>query len=695
MTPDLDSLNPQQREAVTATDGPILVLAGAGSGKTRVVTTRIAHLILSKSVPPERILALTFTNKAAREMAERVSKMLPVKLRGNGGAGEGKRGPRIGTFHSFGVRFLRVFIHHAGYAPAFVIYDNGDQLAVVREILEQMEDQIYYNAKSAHYELQRAKSRGITPGDLLARSDSPADVLLGAIYEEYQRTLKAMNAVDFEDILRLTLCISLEHADEAAQYFSRYLYVQVDEYQDTNRVQYDLLREIVRPHGNVCVVGDDDQSIYGWRGAEPGNILNFENDFPGAHVIRLEQNYRSTETILAAANQVIAKIPRRMAKTLKATKDKGHLLEWLLGEDERDEVEKVVTHIRLSRMREGSPLSDYAILYRSNHQSRRIEEELREEGIPYFVVGSTRFYDRKEVKDAAAYLRLSQNPKDEVSLFRIINFPRRGIGKTSRLKLAQMARLQSRPCIELMREGEFIPELGEAAGRSMSRLADLIDRYHGRFSRESLGPVFRDLLAELKFHRAVEQEKTDPKAMEAAVGLVLELEQSADHFARTHPGAGLKEYLDRIALLSMPEENLGGERTDMVRLMTVHSAKGLEFPRIYLIGMADEVFPNHHALRDGAEDEERRLAYVAITRAKQRLVFSAAKIRQRWGQSTPQQPSRFLLDIDPRLFDGVPPQADAGHGRRKYLSAKAEKNATARKQFFEQMREIGAEQAEQ
>ncbi|MCZ6552346.1 MAG: UvrD-helicase domain-containing protein [SAR324 cluster bacterium] len=673
----LDSLNAHQREAVTLTEGPLLVLAGAGSGKTRVVTTRIAYLILARRVPPGEVLAMTFTNKAAREMGGRVASMVKG----------GRERPSIGTFHSFGVRFLRRHIELLGYGPDFSIYDEHDQLQVVRDVLGEMDAQTWYTDKSALYALQRAKSGGLGPQDLLQLQDSPSDVLLGAVYREYQRILREMNAVDFEDLLKLPMWVCRDHPEAAGRYFERFRYVLVDEYQDTNKTQHDLLRHVTAPHGNVCAVGDDDQSIYAWRGAEPGNILNFEEDFPGTRVIRLERNYRSTDTILSAANQLIAHNPERKGKTLHGIRGPGKPLEWIEGDDERDELEKVVTHLKLNKLRAGTSLSSVAILYRSNFQSRGIEEVLREEAIPYLLVGGTRFYDRREIKDAVAYLRLVHNPNDEVSLNRAINFPGRGIGRTTRARLLEIARRESQPCMAVMRRARGYREFTGPAAQSLESLAALLDRYRARFEREPLGEAFRALLAELGFHRAVEKEKSDPKAKETAVALVHELEQATDLYARRHPQARLKAYLERIALYTMPEEPDGEGGRPMVRLMTVHSAKGLEFPHVYVIGMAEDVFPHRRSLEEGGEAEERRLAYVAITRAEKQLVFSMGKERRRYREVIPQRPSRFVLEIDPALFDGVPPAAgDAA----AYQPIQERKKAAARSRFFDQLRKLQA-----
>jgi superfamily I DNA/RNA helicase len=679
MSLNLNDLNPEQRAAVTATEGPLLVLAGAGSGKTRVITARIAYLIRGRKIPPEAILAVTFTNKAAREMAERVGAL----LRGP------KARPLICTFHSFGVRLLRAHIGLLGYRPNFAIYDDHDQLSLLRGLMEEGDyDTELYPPKTVHYALQQAKSRGMAPQAVAAPGAPPDQLMLGRLMEEYQQTLRRMNAIDFEDILQLSLRLCREHPEQAGGFFRRFRYVMVDEYQDTNRSQYELLRSLAAGHGNLCVVGDDDQSIYGWRGAEPGNILGFERDFAGAAVIRLERNYRSSDTILEAANQVIRNNAGRREKRLHGNRGPGEPLAWLLGEDESDELDQVVTHLRRTHRQGGGALSDFAVLYRSNHQSRAIEERLREEGIPYLLVGGTRFYDRKEIKDALAYLRLIHTGSDEVNLQRILNFPRRGIGNASRVKLAELAARGGRPMFELLREASTLGTFAPEAARSMEHFAALILRYRERFRREPLGAVFRDLLAELGFHRAVEKERREAASGERASALVAELELAADRFAGKREGAGLKEYLEHVTLFTLPGEDEEAGRSAMVSLMTVHAAKGLEFAFVYLIGMAEEVFPNQRALADGGEEEERRLFYVALTRAKRQAVFSMARRRRRYGEVIAQQPSRFLLEIEPRLFQGDAPSLAAPPPE-----VKAQKAARAKERFFDQMRKLRAAEA--
>ncbi len=682
----LSDLNPEQLEAVTTTDGPLLVLAGAGSGKTRVITTRVAYLIKKCRVPPEAILAVTFTNKAAGEMAGRVAALLGKKevgkKRAGGRAGRKAPVPTISTFHAFGARFVRAHAALLGYRPNFTIFDDQDQLSLLRGIMEESDfESAGLSPATALFFLQQAKSQGLTPRELLAPGNPPDRVLVGGLLAEYQETLERLNAVDFEDLLLLPNRLFREFPQETEPFCAGYRYLMVDEYQDTNRAQYQLMRSLAAPHGNVCVVGDDDQSIYGWRGAEPANILDFEKDFPRARVVRLERNYRSTDTILRAANQVIRNNPRRREKALRGGQGPGDPLVWLLGEDEADEMERVATHLRRTQSETGRPRSQFAILYRSNHQSRIVEDALREQGIPYRLVGGTRFFDRREIKDALAYLRLIYNTADEVSLQRVLNFPRRGIGRVSRLKLADQATALNRPSLDIMRDASGVDGIPPEAARSMEHFAQLMVDYGGRFESGPLGATFRDLLADIGFHRAAAGERSDKRAQERAEELVYQLELAVDRYGEKNPAAGLREFLEYAALFAQPIEDEKGERNE-VTLMTVHAAKGLEFPFVYLVGMADELFPHKRALAEGGEEEERRLFYVAITRARFRLVFSMGKSRRRFGETITQRPSRFLAEIEPEMFAGDAPSAE------KTSPAVREKKAgQARARFFAQLKQ--------
>ncbi len=669
---DLSHLNHQQRQAVTSTKGPILVLAGAGSGKTRVIIQRISWLIQVEQVLPAEILAVTFTNKAAREMQER----LKDELRGR------QKGVQLSTFHSLGVQLLREHIDQLGYRSNFVIYDTQDQQSVIKGIMEDhdLEDSGLIDAKGVHYEIGQAKNRGLGPDHFLQQRDSTRKTQVGQVFTEYQRVLKGCNAIDFDDILLLTLKLFEEYSEAMDPLRERYHYLMVDEYQDTNRVQYQLMCHLCQRHRNLCVVGDDDQSIYGWRGADIRNILDFERDFPEAKIIRLEQNYRSTPTILKAANQVISQNPQRMPKELWSQKPTGVPLEWIEGKDEAEELELVARQIKIQVLRHGRSHSDYAILFRSNFQSRLIEETLRDSGIPYQIIGSTSFYERKEVKDALAYLRVIHNHSDEVSLHRIINYPRRGIGKTSLIQANYYCQLLRKPLFEICKQARQHSRIPTEAAMSMESFAQMILRYQQRFQQETLGEVLRDLLADVGLIYDLETQKIDPKTKEKRVGFVMELMRGLDRFVEQNPEKHLRDYLERVMLFTQNdrEEELV---SNQVTLMTLHSAKGLEFPFVFLVGMAEGVFPNQRSLDESGEEEERRLCYVGMTRAREELTMSMARRRKRYREEVSQTMSRFLSDIDSSLFKVAP-------GAKMDMGQKALQKKQSRADFFQQLRRL-------
>ena len=669
---DLSHLNHQQRQAVTSTKGPILVLAGAGSGKTRVIIQRISWLIQVEQVLPAEILAVTFTNKAACEMQER----LKVELRGR------QKGVKLSTFHSLGVQLLREHIDQLGYRSNFVIYDTQDQQSVIKGIMEDhdLEDSGLIDAKGVHYEIGQAKNRGLGPDHFLQQRDSTRKTQVGQVFTEYQRVLKGCNAIDFDDILLLTLKLFEEYSEAMDPLRERYHYLMVDEYQDTNRVQYLLMCHLCQRHRNLCVVGDDDQSIYGWRGADIRNILDFERDFPEAKIIRLEQNYRSTPTILKAANQVISQNPQRMPKELWSQKPTGVPLEWIEGKDEAEELELVARQIKIQVLRHGRSHSDYAILFRSNFQSRLIEETLRDSGIPYQIIGSTSFYERKEVKDALAYLRVIHNHSDEVSLHRIINYPRRGIGKTSLIQANYYCQLLRKPLFEICKQARQHSRIPTEAAMSMESFAQMILRYQQRFQQETLGEVLRDLLADVGLIYDLETQKIDPKTKEKRVGFIMELMRGLDRFVEQNPEKHLRDYLERVMLFTQNdrEEELV---SNQVTLMTLHSAKGLEFPFVFLVGMAEGVFPNQRSLDESGEEEERRLCYVGITRAREELTMSMARRRKRYREEVSQTMSRFLSDIDSSLFKVAP-------GAKMDMGQKALQKKQSRADFFQQLRRL-------
>ena len=669
----LKTLNAQQKEAVTTLDGPIMILAGAGSGKTRVIIQRIAYLIQKKQIPPQQIIAVTFTNKAAEEMRKRLQGILSGK----------QEGINLSTFHSLGVSLLRKSIHHLGYSSNFIIYDTRDQFSVIKTIMEDQDfdDNELIDAKSVHYDICQAKSTGVLPEEFMDQHASQQKQLVGKIFRHYQKTMKGCNAIDFDDILNLTVTLFEEHPEVMDSLTERFRYIMVDEYQDTNHIQYKLLRHLTKRHRNLCVVGDDDQSIYGWRGAEVKNILNFERNYPDVKFIRLEQNYRSTQKILTAANQVISENTQRMPKKLWSEKHVGEKLDWLLADSEEEELEAVTRKIRTKIMQQGRRYLDYSILYRSNFQSRLVEEALREAKIPYRMLGGTSFYDREEIRDALAYLKVIHNPNDEVSLHRIINTPRRGIGKTSLIKAYEYCHETHLPLFKVMSDARKYEKIPKDSAFKMEIFTGIISNYKQRFANEVLGTVLKDLLDEIGYLRFLETRSGDAKTRERRIMNVLELQVSVRKFSDKFPEANLQSFLERVSLFTQ-SDNDPETKADQVSIMTLHSAKGLEFPFVFMVGMSEGVFPNNRAIEEGSEDEERRLCYVGITRAQQELTFSMAKSRKRYGESIKQEPSRFLLNIDPELL-AVPIIGEASEKVKKELSRES------RSAFFSQMKHMG------
>jgi len=626
----LAHLNPPQREAVTHEDGPLLVLAGAGSGKTRVIAHRIAHLIGVRGLDPRNLLAMTFTNKAAGEMARRVDALL---------APAGMRSPIIATFHSACVRMLRQNIQHLGYKPHFTIYDEDDRLALVKEcIRERGVDERSLTAGAIVHRISSAKNRMISVDEMAKSARGPNEAEAAAIYTRYEERLRATGAVDFDDLLLLVVRLFQEAPNVLAWYRSLWRHVLVDEYQDTNRVQYRMIRLLTSEHRNICVVGDPDQSIYKFRGADLGNILDFEKDYPGTRVIRLEENYRSTRRILALAAGVIANNTLRKEKTLWTQNVEGEPVRVYRAWDEHEESGWVAQSIINARAA-GAAYGDVAVFYRTNAQSRVLEDALRRAGIPYLIVGSVRFYDRKEVKDVLAYLRLIVNPDDDVALRRAIGAPTRGIGKTSLTRLDDVAVRERRSLLDLAAAPPV--DVTGKQRRALEEFAALIARLATERAGAAL-PAFIDLVLDGSGYRASLQQDRSPEA-QARVENLEELIAAAEDHERTQPDPSLESFLDGVALVAdvdeLPEVSRG------VTLMTLHSAKGLEFPRVFLTGLEDGVFPHMRSLDDAAEiEEERRLCYVGITRAKDQLVLSWALHRRIHGYGVG-EPSRFLREM--------------------------------------------------
>lgn len=639
----LNGLNPEQQNAVKATDGPLLLMAGAGSGKTRVLTHRIAYLIVEKRVNPYNILAITFTNKAAREMRERIGKMM-------GGAAEEIW---ISTFHSMCVRILRRDIDRMGFNRNFTILDTGDQQSVVKGILKDKNlDPKKYDPRAILGAISSAKNELIDPEEYAKTAGGYFEQTVSDVYTEYQKRLRKNQALDFDDLIMMTIQL-FQRVPEVLEYYQRkFQYIHVDEYQDTNRAQYMLVKFLANRFKNLCVVGDSDQSIYRWRGADIANILSFEKDYPDAKVILLEQNYRSTKRILLAANKVIENNVTRKAKNLWTENPEGNKLVYYRADSEQGEAQFVTGKIK-ELTREGKyKLSDVAILYRTNAQSRVMEEVLLKSNIEYSIVGGTKFYDRKEIRDMLAYLRLIANNDDDISLQRIINVPKRGIGSSSVDKMANFAAMHDISIFEALDSVELLG-LSPKITKGAREFRDLIKNYTQMQEFLSVTELVEDILDKSGYREMLKAEKS----IEAQSRLenLDELLSVTKNFEEVNEDKSLVAFLTDLALVadidSLDED---GEKTDSITLMTLHSAKGLEFPVVFLIGLEEGVFPHSRSLMEEAEmEEERRLAYVGITRAEQTLFLTNAQMRTLFGRTSMNPASRFIREIPEELLEGV------------------------------------------
>ena len=639
---DLSRLNPEQLAAVKHTEGALLVLAGAGSGKTGVITYRIAHLILNKKVPADRVLAVTFTNKASKEMKERVEHLVGRKE---------SKGIVLSTFHSLGVRVLKRDIERLGYKKNFSIYSTADQVGLVRQIVREVNtDSRKYDAESIIWRISGAKNKLIPPGRYAPNPLDDIDMMAALVYPRYQSALKAFNAIDFDDIIMLTAELLQHHPPVLKHWQERFSYIMVDEYQDTNSSQYLLVNLLAAGCGNLCVVGDDDQSIYGWRGADVGNILDFEKDFKGCRTIKLEQNYRSTGNILEAANSVIGNNKVRKAKRLWTASGQGPLIDLCIVQDDEEEATSVVERIQLERFKKDAPYSQFAILYRTNAQSRAFEEQLRFEDIPYVLVGGTQFFERKEVKDSISYLKVIANPLDEVALLRIVNFPRRGIGDSTVIRINQWSLEKEIPLFEAFSRADEIEGISDAIKEKVHAFhRTLLDAADSFKAEGGLAERGKALFEKLKIEGEIFRTIDDPKAARRKVENVEQIINSMAAYEERVPQATLGGFIEKVSL--MDEDRFSGKDKkdhgkDAVTLMSLHSSKGLEFPFVFLVGMEDEILPHKRAIyEDDSIDEERRLCYVGITRARQQLVMTRTLFRKKYGKLEERVPSRFLEEI--------------------------------------------------
>ncbi|UOF92885.1 DNA helicase PcrA [Fodinisporobacter ferrooxydans] len=634
-----DGLNPEQTLAVRTTEGPLLVLAGAGSGKTSVLTRRIAYIIGERRVDPWNVLAITFTNKAAREMNERIVKLVGKK------AGD----IWIGTFHSICVKILRREAERIGYSPTFTILDSDDQMTLIKQsMLDLNYDLKQYEPELIHYKISQMKNELEAADDVAATAKrSLLDQVVASTYRLYQRRLKDSNAFDFDDLIGKTIELFSEHPDVLQQYQEKFRYIHVDEYQDTNRAQYQLVQLLAQRYRNICVVGDADQAIYRWRGADISNILNFERDYPEAQVVKLEQNYRSTETILHAANAVIRHNSQRKEKNLWSGNEKGANIQIFAALDQEDEGFYVAQTIQNHVQNDGK-YQDCAVLYRANSQSRAIEEAFLQAAIPYRILGGMTFYDRREIKNLMAYLKVLSNPQDEISLLRIINVPKRSIGDSTVKRLLDYAHEQELTLLQALGHGEKVGLSGRAAQAVLEfhrLLEQLADMQEGLTVTEFVSLVLqRTGLRDLYLHHPKEEERNRADNLDEFLTVTRS-------FDRRHPNRRVSDFLAEVSLLSDIDKGSDQEEAK-VQMMTLHASKGLEFDVVFIVGFEEGIFPHQRSMFDSEGiEEERNLCYVGITRARKQLFITYCTERTIYGQMQINDPSRFLLEIPEDLTD--------------------------------------------
>lgn len=645
------SLNPEQRKAVETSDGPVLILAGAGSGKTRVLTHRMAHLLAEGLASPDEILCVTFTNKAAREMEHRIYKILsdlnyPVRTE-----------LWISTFHSFCVRVLKKHLTMLGYKPFFSIYDPGDQISQIKKVMQALNiNDKLYPPKNFQSRISHAKMLGLSPSAVEAKGRQYMDPRTLDVYKAYDTAMLKANALDFDDLLLKTLELFLKHPDLLEQYQNKFRYIMVDEYQDTNHIQYLIVQMLARAHRNLCVVGDEDQSIYSWRGADISNILNFEKDFKEAVVVKLEENYRSTANIVNAATAVIKNNSQRKDKTLRTSNPEGDKIIAREEKNEYDEARFVAKKIEsMMNVGDGS-YNDYAVFYRTNAQSRVIEEQLRTYGIPYRMIGGVRFYERMEIKNVLSYLRLSVNAADDMAYKRIINVPARGLGKTTIEKIEELSAEKNTTMIQATYWAIDNRIFNAGTTGKLRRFLDLMTELQEASSKFKLSEFYHITLDRTEYLQSLK--KDDSPEAQARVENLEELDNAILQFEKERGSeASLQTFLEEMALVS--DQDSFDEQINSVTLMTLHISKGLEFPYVFIVGMEENLFPSLRGDEIDPDDleEERRLAYVGMTRARQKLFLTYTQVRRVWGQEQTNPPSRFIKEIPPELIDV---QSDSG-----------------------------------
>ena len=664
----MTGLNPRQREAVRYLDGPSLVLAGAGSGKTRVITAKIAHLVLHKDMSPRNIYAVTFTNKAAREMKARVGRLL---------ADTNTSGLNISTFHTFGLNLLRREYKAAGLRPGFSIFDEQDVEQLLKELAKKNEAD-RQTLQQARWQISSWKNELVDPDTALSRAEDDFQAFYAVLYRAYLDALHAYNALDFDDLILRPVQLLRDDAGLRERWQNRVRHLLVDEYQDTNGAQYEMVRLLVGVQAGFTVVGDDDQSIYAWRGARPENLARLQDDFPQLKVIKLEQNYRSTGRILGAANELIANNPHVFDKRLWSELGPGEPIRVIHCRDEESEAERVAAEIIRHRFNHGTRFSDYAILYRGNHQARPFEKTLRTHNVPYFVSGGTAFFSRTEIKDLMAYLRLLNNTDDDAAFLRVINTPRREIGHGTIQKLASWAAQRHGSLFDAIDELGLQEQLGTRPLRNLREFREWIIGLQQLASHKSPSKVVEQLLQDVDFHDWLLQTSASDKTGERRWENVQELIEWLQRLqAEEHKGETLSELVAHLSLMDILERQDEDEAGDRVALMTLHAAKGLEFPVVFLVGMEEGLLPHQTSIEEDSLEEERRLAYVGITRAQRELLITTAEKRRRGGELVRCEPSRFLQELpaDDLSWEGrgvkLSPEEQQQRGKASIASLRA------------------------
>ena len=636
----MSRLNPKQREAVDYVSGPLLVLAGAGSGKTSVITRKIAYLIKTCGLKGRNIAALTFTNKAAREMKERVGQLV---------SGPDARGLTVSTFHNLGLNIIRTEHKTLGYKPGFSIFDAEDAKALIRDLMMKEGDENTDNINNYQMEISNWKNAMLSPERALQKAQTPEDLVLAKVYSVYDRYLKAYNAVDFDDLILKPVRLFNDHPDILSKWRQKIRYLLVDEYQDTNVAQYELVKQLVGDRQALTVVGDDDQSIYSWRGARPENLAKLEEDFPTLKLVKLEQNYRSTSLILRSANKVIANNPHMFDKALWSDMGGGEKIRVVRCRHEDAESEQIAAEILDLKLKKDIPFKDFAVLYRGNHQSRLLEIKLNAFQVPYQMSGGSSFFSKNEIKDAMAYLRLIANPDDDAAFLRVVNVPRREIGPSTLEKLGNYSTEREVSLNQAVNEVGLEQTLNGKALDRVRRFSDWLNRTRDRCYQEDPIPVVKQLFTDIEYDQWLYQNANTPKQAERRMENVWYLVESLNKMMEKDKGTadeiGIDEAISKLMLRDMLEQQEEDDDSDKVHLLTLHASKGLEFPHVFIMGLEEELLPHRNSIEEDNIEEERRLMYVGITRAKRTLALTYSAMRKQYGEKIETIPSRFLDEL--------------------------------------------------